>query len=44
MNEVPKDSRANKTNENGNIAFENYNKNKKNFDEKFSQSRLIAVY
>ena len=42
MNEVPKDSRANKTNENGNIAFENYNKNKKNFDEKLQKLKDVA--
>ena len=42
MTEVPKDSRANKSNDSGNFAFENYNKNKKNYDEKLQKLKDLA--
>ena len=42
INEIPKDSRANKNNENGNYAFEAYIKNKKNYDEKLQKLKDVA--
>jgi voltage-dependent potassium channel beta subunit len=42
INEIPKDSRANKNNENGNYAFDAYIKNKKNYDEKLQKLKDVA--